>query len=310
MVRATTLMIVPVSIALVANRGRGAAEAFATSRCEGRALRLTLSRSAVPLSAAEECALKPRNVFKECVDCPEMVVIPAGRFIMGSPESEADRSRDEGPQHPVTFVTQFAVARFAVTFAEWDACVADGGCNAYRPSDQAWGRGRRPVVNVSWDDATAYIEWLSRKTGRGYRLLSEAEREYVTRAGTTTPFWWGATISTQQANYNGNSSYANGPKGEYRGRVVPVDSFKPNPWGLYQVHGNVSEWTQDCYHSDYSGAPSDGSAWTSGDCSRHMVRGGAWGYEPSTLRAAYRYAEFTGAQVIFEGFRVARPLVR
>jgi formylglycine-generating enzyme required for sulfatase activity len=132
----------------------------------------------------------------------------------------------------------------------------------------------------------------------------------VTRAGTTTPFWWGAAISPQQANYNGNYGYANGPKGEYRGRVVPVDSFKPNPWGLYQVLGNVSEWTQDCYHSDYSGAPADGSAWISGDCSRHMVRGGSWGYEPSTLRAAYRYAESTGARVIFEGFRVARTLVR
>jgi formylglycine-generating enzyme required for sulfatase activity len=156
-IRATTLMIVLVGIALVMNRVRWVADAFATTGCNRAVVRLTSSRSAVALSADEECALKPRNAFKECVDCPEMVVVPAGSFIMGSPENETDRGRDEGPQHRVTFATQFAVARFAVTFAEWDASVADGGCNAYKPSDQAWGRDRRPVVNVSWDDATAYI---------------------------------------------------------------------------------------------------------------------------------------------------------
>ena len=145
----------------------------------------------------------------------EMVVVPAGEFIMGSPESEEERYSDEGPQREVTFGQRFAVGRFAVTFEEWDACVADGGCNGYRPDDEGWGRGRRPVINVSWDDAQAYAAWLSRKTGKTYRLLSEAEWEYVVRAGTTTPFWWGASISLQQANYDGNYTYGSGPKGEY-----------------------------------------------------------------------------------------------
>jgi formylglycine-generating enzyme required for sulfatase activity len=141
-----------------------------------------------PLSAAEERALKPKDSFKECAQCPEMVVVPAGSFTMGSPDSEEGRIEEEGPQHRVTFGRSFGVGKFAVTFEEWDACVADGGCNGYKPSDAGWGRGRRPAINVSWDDAKAYVGWLSRKTGKTYRLLSEAEREYATRAGTTTPF--------------------------------------------------------------------------------------------------------------------------
>ena len=171
---------------------------------------------------------------------------------MGSPASEKERNSDEGPQHRVTFARQFAVGKFAVTFDEWDACVGDGGCNGHRPEDEGWGRGKRPVINVNWDDAKAYVAWLSRKTGKTYRLLSEAEREYVARAGTTTPFWWGSTISTSQANYDGNSTYGSGSKGEYRQKTVPVDSFQPNPWGLYQVHGNVWEWTEDCYKDSYT----------------------------------------------------------
>ena len=208
-----------------------------------------------PLSAAEERVLKPKDDFKECAQCPEIEVVPAGSFVMGSPDSEEGRIEEEGPQHRVTFGKSFGVGKFAVTFEEWDACVADGGCNGYKPSDEGWGRGRRPVINVSWEEANAYVVWLSRKTGKTYRLLSEAEREYVTRAGTTTPFWWGASISTQQANYNGNYTYGTEAKGVSRRQTVPVDSFQPNPWGLYQVHGNVWEWTEDCWHDDYSGAP-------------------------------------------------------
>jgi formylglycine-generating enzyme required for sulfatase activity len=142
------------------------------------------------------------------------------------------------------------------------------------------------VINVSWNDASAYAEWLSAKTGMPYRLLSEAEREYVTRAGTRSPFWWGGSISPEQANYDGNYAYGNGPKGEYRQRTLPVGAFDPNPWGLYQVHGNVWEWTQDCWHIIYSGAPSDGSAWTAGNCNIRILRGGAWVDSPRVLRAA------------------------
>ena len=263
-----------------------------------------------PLSAVEERALKPKDTFRECNNCPEMVVVPAGSFLMGSPASEEGRYNFEGLQHRVTFARQFAVGKFAVTFEEWDACVADGGCNGYTPNDEGWGRGRRPVINVSWDDANAYMAWLSRKTGQAYRLLSEAEREYVTRAGTTTPFWWGSSISPQQANYNGN--YIDGTvwKGEFRRQTVPVDLFQPNPWGLYQVHGNVSEWTKDCYNNNYSGAPSDGSAWTFGDCRRRVLRGGGWYDTARDLRAAGRLRYTTVVRDSLVGFRPGRTLTR
>jgi formylglycine-generating enzyme required for sulfatase activity len=268
------------------------------------------SGGAVPLSAERERALKPKDVFKECEQCPEMVVVPAGSFTMGSPAHEEGRSANEGPQRSVSIGKPFAVGRFAVTFDEWDACVAArGGCSPYI-SDQAWGRGRRPVIHVSWDDAKAYLAWLSRKTGKSYRLLSEAEREYVTRAGTTTPFWWGASISASQANYDGNVAYAGGSKGEYRQRTVPVDTFQPNAWGLFQVHGNVWEWVEDCYHESYRGAPSDGSAWVSGDCSYRMVRGGSWESGPQNLRSADRdslSSDNRWREIL--GFRVGRTLV-
>ncbi|HUD86194.1 MAG TPA: SUMF1/EgtB/PvdO family nonheme iron enzyme [Xanthobacteraceae bacterium] len=262
------------------------------------------------LSAERERALKPKDTFKECWNyCPEMVVIPAGAFTMGSPASEQVRSSNEGPQHRVTFANPFAVGIFALTFDEWDACVADGGCNGYKPDDQDWGRGRLPVIDVSWDDAEAYVAWVSKKTGKSYRLLSEAEREYVTRAGTTTPFWWGSSISTSQANYNGNYTYGNGVKGEYRARTVQVGSFAPNPWGLYQVHGNVWDWTEDCYHDSYNGAPADGSAWTGGDCGSRVIRGGSWFHGPNSLRSANRSGLSTGGRYGELGFRVARTLL-
>ena len=169
-------------------------------------------RPAKPLSAAEERALQPADLFKECDHCPEMVVVPAGEFMMGSPALEPSGDDDERPQHRVLLAKPFAVGRFAVTFAEWDACVADGGCKRYRPGDRGWGRGRQPVINLWWEDARAYVAWLSERTGRTYRLLSEAEREYVMRAATTTPFWWGATISTEHANYDGDFTYGWGPR--------------------------------------------------------------------------------------------------
>ena len=262
----------------------------------------------VPLPAERERALKPKDVFRECATCPEMVVVPAGSFTMGSPTSEVLRGSNESPQHAVTFARQLAVGRFALTFDEWDACAAAGGCNGYKPSDEGWGRGRRPVINVSWADAKEYVAWLSRKTGKTYRLLSEAEREYVTRAGTTTPFWWGSSISTSQANYNGRSTYDGAAQGEFRQKTLPVNSFQPNPWGLYQVHGNVGEWVEDCWNESYQGAPSDGSAWTSGECSQRVLRGGAWRVDPQVLRSAHRGRDSAGGRFIGRGFRVGRTL--
>jgi formylglycine-generating enzyme required for sulfatase activity len=160
---------------------------------------------------------------------------------------------------------------------------------------------------VWWEDAKAYLRWLSDRTNRTYRLLSEAEREYVTRAGTTTPFWWGTAISSSQANYAGHFAFGAEP-GEYRGKTMPVDAFAPNPWGLYQVHGNVYEWVEDCWNPDYHGAPADGSAWTTGDCARRILRGGSWQFAPWHLRSAARGALASGLQFRIVGFRVARPL--
>jgi formylglycine-generating enzyme required for sulfatase activity len=245
--------------------------------------------------------------FKDCPNCPEMVVVPAGSFTMGSPANEAERISWED-QVRVSIGAPFVVGRYAVTFDEWDACVADGGCNGYKPDDQGWGRGKRPVINVRWDDAQAYTAWLSRKTSKIYRLLSEAEREYMTRAGTTTPFWWGTSITPKQANYDGNYTYGGGSKGEYRKRTVPVDSFDANPWGLYQVHGNVWEWTEDCWNESNAGNPGDGRARTTGNCSLRVVRGGSSGSDPLFLRSANRLKRNAVDRDYDLGFRLARTL--
>jgi formylglycine-generating enzyme required for sulfatase activity len=236
--------------------------------------------------------------FKDCPTCPEMVVIPAGTFTMGSPANEPQRSSDE-VQVRVSIAAPFAVGKYAVTFDEWDACVAGGGCNGYKPVDQGWGRGKRPVIFVNWDDAKAYMAWLSHKTGKTYRLLSEAEREYVTRAGTTTPFWWGSSIMPEQANYKDG--------GRWPG-TVPVDAFDPNPWGLNNVHGNVWEWTEDCWNDTNIGNPGDGLARTRGNCSKRVVRGGSWIDGPPFLRSADRLKHSADLRDYGLGFRLARTL--
>jgi formylglycine-generating enzyme required for sulfatase activity len=190
---------------------------------------------AAPLTAAQERGLKPKDAFRECENCPEMVVVPAGSFTMGSPASEKERSDDEGPQHAVTIGRPFAVGKTHVTvdqfrvFATERGFSARSGCDWRNPCFKQ--DGSHPVACVSWDDANAYAQWLAQKTGESYRLLSEAEFEYAARAGTSTPFWWGSSITPAQANYDGNYVYAGGgSKGEYRQGTVPADSFKPNPW--------------------------------------------------------------------------------
>ncbi len=196
-------------------------------------------------------------------------------------------------------------------YAEWDACAAGGGCGGYRPDDMGWRRGGRPVINVSWEDAQRFVAWLREGTGEGYRLLSEAEWEYVARAGTTTPFHTGSTIATSQANYDGDYTYGGGRTGVDRQKTVPVGSFSPNAFGLYDVHGNVWEWVQDCWNDSYRGAPSDGSAWERGDCGRRVLRGGSWFYFPRNLRSAYRSGYlpwYRNYHIRYDGFRVARTL--
>ena len=273
---------------------------------------LDMLAEVTPLVSPEERErerLRAGRVFSDCDVCHEMVVVPAGSFMMGSPSWEEGRDDDEGPVHQVNIARPFAAGVREVTFAEWDACVADGGCYGYSPGDEGWGRGKRPVINVIWEEARGYVRWLSAETGKEYRLLSESEWEYAARAGTTTPFHYGSTISTGQANYNGNYTYGSGAKGEYRGRTVPVGSFPANQFGLHDVHGNVWEWTQDCWNHNYQGAPTDGSAWESGDCSRRVLRGGSWNLDPRDLRSADRDRFATGVRSIgVGGFRVARTL--
>jgi formylglycine-generating enzyme required for sulfatase activity len=267
------------------------------------------SRSTTPLTTAEEFALKPRDSFTECARCPEMVVVPPGGYTMGSPPAEEGRTAAEGPQNAVTFASAFAVGKYAVTFEEWEACVVGGGCNSYRPGGgEGRPSSRYPVVNVSWDDAEAYVAWLTKSTGKAYRLLSEAEREYVARAGTTTPFWWGPSISTEQANYDGSVTYGGGKRGEYRQKTLPVDTFAPNSFGLYQVHGNVNEWVADCWRNTYRETTIGAAAGTTESCGRRVLRGGSWYDGPQLLRAAARLGFYPGHRSNKIGFRVARSL--
>ena len=235
-------------------------------------------------------ALAPGDVFQDFAGAPEMVVIPAGSFLMGSPESEPGRWDDEGPQQRITIGEAFAMSRYEVTFGQWDACVDAGGCR-HRPDDRGWGRGDRPVIKVSWEDAQEYVRWLNVRTGGGYSLPSEAQWEYAARAGTTTPFYTGERITTAQANFDGDATYNGSSKGIDRGQTVSVGSFAPNGFGLYDMHGNVWEWTQDCWVGNLAGHASDGRANLDGDCDRRVLRGGSWNDEPLLLRSANRSRE-------------------
>ena len=253
----------------------------------------------------------PAHQFRDCAICPEMVVVPAGVFLMGSPEHERGRGKDEGPQHRVEFLKPFAVGKFEATFAQWDACVSEGGCT-HKPSDEGWGRGRRPVINISWNDAKQFVAWITKKSGKPYRLLTEAEWEYAARAtrgaDAPQPFATGATINYKQANYDANFTYGDGRMGIYRQKTLDVGSLPKNAFGLYDMHGNVWEWVEDCYRDSYVGAPADGSAVTSLSCTLHILRGGAWNYQPQYLRSAYRYATPPGVRMENAGLRVARGL--
>jgi formylglycine-generating enzyme required for sulfatase activity len=255
------------------------------------------------LSTRTERSLQAKQEFRECSRCPVMVVVPAGEFTMGSPATEQGREDDESPQHRVTIAKPFAVSKFEVTFNDWDACVAaNGGCG--QVPDNGWGRGNRPVINVSWGEAKQYVAWLSQVTGKTYRLLSEAEYEYATRAGTTTAYPWGDNIGMNNANCKGCGSDWDGKQ------TVPVGSFAPNAFGLYDMVGNVSAWTEDCWHDNYNRAPMDGSTWiTGGDCGQRVLRGGSWSFYPGLLRSADREWHFTVLRVNYLGFRVARTVL-
>jgi len=244
--------------------------------------------------------------FRDCPQCPEMVVVPAGRFVMGSPADEPQRQATEGPQHEVG-IERFALARFETRFAEWDRCLAEGGCR-HRPDDNGWGSGEQPVIEVSWNDAQDYLAWLSARTGQTYRLPSEAEWEYAARAGTIGRHYLGDCFDSATANFNASRPAQGCPAGEFLQRPLPVGSFPANPFDLHDMHGNVWEWVQDCANSNYRGAPVDGSAWMRGNCNRGTVRGGAWHDWGFWLRAASRYSFPRDSRHAVGGFRVARDL--
>ena len=233
--------------------------------------------------------------FRDCPECPEMMVIPAGRFLMGSPANEKGRYANEGPQRDVALRAPLAVGRFEITFAEWDACVAARGCS-HRPNDRGWGRGRQPVMDVNWEDAQQYVEWLRQRTGRHYRLLTEAEWEYAARSGTMTAFVTGNAITEAQANY-----------GHAVNRPRPAGSYAPNRFGLHDMQGNVWEWVQDCLERTYANAPIDASepVVTPG-CAWRAMRGGSWSNTAAFLRSAMRYGVAATIRRDDTGFRVAR----
>jgi formylglycine-generating enzyme required for sulfatase activity len=253
------------------------------------------------LSESSERDLKSGQSLKECASCPEMIVIPAGSFVMGSPDDEGTDS--ERPQHKVTISKRFAVSRFLVTFAQWDACMAHGGCE-HPADDRGWGRGLIPVTDISWNDAQRYVAWLSKQTGKQYRLLSEAEWEYAARAGRDDRYPWGSDLGVGRANCPGWGS-------EWEDKQPsPVGTFPPNSFGLYDMIGNLWEWVEDSWHPDYDGAPQDGSVWGGGDDSKRVTRGGSWGVTAGECYSAYRdFARPPDFRNYIFGIRVARTLV-
>ena len=275
------------------------------------------------------------SIIKDCESCPELVVVPEGSFLMGSPPYEEGRGRDngEGPQRRVVIRRPFAVGRFAITVVEFkefvdatgyrtgDLCatgnefLARSAGSFEAPSGFAPGfvqTSRHPAVCVSWQDAKAFVAWLSKKTGRSYRLLTESEREYVTRAGASTAYWWGEGITPSQALYDsspqapkGISPVLNAPS---KGGTAPVDRYRPNDWGLFQVHGNVAEWVEDCWTPTIASASNSPAAVESANCKDHVLRGGAWSYPKTALRAAFREHAPADGRYNHVGFRVACDL--
>ena len=252
------------------------------------------------LTAEKALALSGDKNFQDCADCPTMVVVPAGSFQMGSPPGQGDRTGREYNQHRVTIAASFAVSKFELTFAEWDICATYGPCALEIAAK--WGRGRQPVVNVTWDDAKVYAAWLSSITGQPYRLLTEAEYEYAERAGAQTAYPWGASIGVGNAQC-GECGSRTGADG-----VATVGSFPLNGFGLGDMIGNVYEWVEDCFHANYEGAPSDGSAWSFPGCPRRVVRGGSWLSKAFEVRSAARDWTNVGDRRDDLGFRVARTL--
>jgi len=275
---------------------------------------------------------RENDVFRDCPECPEMVVIPAGSFTMGSPATEDERDADEGPQHRVT-VPSFALGKYEVTRTQFEAyakeaAVRASDCNTWNGKEwvleaaRSWQApgfdqtGVDPVVCVSWADAIAYLKWLSQKTKQSYRLPSEAEWEYAARGGTTSRRWWGdsadqacgsASVADEAAKRMNSAWTVHACEDGYP-YTAPVGKFRPNGFGLFDILGNVWEWSEDCYHDSYAGAPSEGQAWTTEPCDSRVLRGGSWSDPPRLSRSAERGWNSSANRSSFNGFRVARAL--
>lgn len=239
-----------------------------------------------------------QKTFKDCPECPQMVMIAPGRFNMGA----ADQHPEERPVHTVTIAAPFAIGVFEITIGEWDACLREGACK-YSPNIKYGSDQQLPINNVSWNDAMEYVNWLSSKTGENYRLPSEAEWEYAARGGTTTTYWWGP----QGKGSNMANCTDCGSRWDDQG-PAPVGSFRTNPFGLYDVHGNVWEWVADCWNRSYDGAPDDGSVWIRGDCIARVQRGGAWKLDAEYMRVSRRGHYDRDVRYYLNGFRVAKTL--
>lgn len=269
--------------------------ALVADRTRRQAINLDAARAQCRRTGPGKAALPaPGKSFRDCDLAPLMTVVPGGSFQMGPSVDGRPEDRTTTPRHAVT-IKPFAIGVMEVSFDEWAACVEGGGCNGYRPADR-WGQRNQPVINVSWDDTQAYVAWLSAVTGKSYRLPSEAEWEYAARGGRTTDYATGENITVADANFDH-------PDG-----TVPVGGFAPNGFGIHDMHGNVWEWTQDCWNDSHDGAPADGSARSTGNCSLRVFRGGCWYNNATTLRASVRYPSRQGSRNVITGIRLARDL--
>ncbi|WP_213941665.1 formylglycine-generating enzyme family protein [Pseudomonas sp. dw_612] len=270
----------------------------------------------LPGVAQAAAPTQPGKVFKDCKDCPEMVVLPTGTFTMGTPEDEVGREPDEGPLHPVTFAKPLAISRFQVLVGEWDAYLRDTGyvmpdgdtrpgreCKAGVPRYER--TAKHPAVCMDFEEANAYVAWLSKKSGKTYRLVSESLREYASRAGSTGPFPFPFDEGKEYSIAKHANTYGAADGYNF---TAPAGSFPANAFGVYDMHGNVYEWTADCYNENYVGAPSDGSAWLTGDCKAKRIRGNDWGEAPVFSRSGNRNATYADTRGDWLGFRVARDL--
>ncbi|KNH29908.1 chromophore maturation protein PvdO [Pseudomonas syringae] len=272
--------------------------------------------SLMPGAVQAAAPAPPGKIFKDCKDCPEMVVLPTGTFTMGTPDNEVGREPDEGPLHPVTFTKPLAISRFQVLAGEWDAYLRDSGyvmpdgdtrpgreCKAGVPRYER--TARHPAVCMDFPEVNAYVAWLSKKTGKHYRLVSESLREYAARAGSSGPFPFPFDEGKEYSIAKHANTYGAADGYNF---TSPAGSFPANAFGVYDMHGNVYEWTADCYNENYTGAPSDGSAWLTGDCKARRIRGNDWGEAPVFSRSGNRNATYPDTRGDWIGFRVARDL--